>query len=531
MIRLGPGLAVAIGLAMLLAHFAAPPARADHGQWESRQVWIEPVIEERTRVKPGRWVSQRVWVPPQTVSREVTVTVPVKVEYPAFVPSGYWTLVRVRVESHQVRCRSVWRWYQDCPNLWGPCRTVYGPREECQRVDTSKWELQRRWVDTSRWETRTRVENQRQTRTVERVIPGRWETRSRWRPGGTETYRHEVEPGRWETRRVWVELPHGPVVPSVKPSGCRPSGIYKVSSNYAGNTQWTDADGTIHYGTRTSSKPNPWWAVSLGSVSKGRTSAYDSRAFNGRGYGADGLLLAGRFYRNYLPAGDCFDAVGVVFFQDDTVVSGDLDQPDPSPETPPPGAGPAPNQPSPAPTETPPVEPTEELEPTPTPTPRPNPDPTRSPSPGPGPDTRPPTKDRPALDPGGEFLFAVVIEGSETPTGPGRESIQVLRGAPVEVYLLPRLDPPEEDPAAEVTFRSWRFESGPNDHPRAPAAGSELGPLQPLRLRLDSPAPAGRAGHEIGLSVRVRVVAGDGRSEDFEMPVALPVAVHYQAIA
>ena len=500
-------IAPAILLALLLSQFAAPPARADHGEWQSREVWIEPVVEERTRQTPGRWVKEKVWVPPRTVTEEVTTVVEVEVEYQVFVSDGHWEFVQVWVEAYENRCETVWKWYQDCSNFWGQCSWVYGPREVCERVDVSYFELQQRWVDTSYWETRTRTEYRQETRTVERVIPGRWETRSRWKQGRTQTYLHEVEPGRWETTQVWVELPHDGEEPATDPGTCRPAGIYKVANNYVRNTQWTDENGTIHYRTITSTKPNPWWAVSLGSVSKGRTSAYDSEAFNGRGQGADGQLLAGRFYRNYLPDGDCFDAVSVVFFQDDTVVSGDLDQPLP---------------PSPTPT---PV-----VDPVPSPTPTPGPAPAPTPAPNPNPNPGPPTAGPPALAPGGDFSFTVVIEGSDAPQGSGRQRIQVLRGAPVEVYLLPSLQPPAGDPAAVVSFRSWRFVSGPNDHPQAPGASGVQGPLEPLRLRLDSLAPAGADWHQLALTARVRVLASDGRTQDFDLPVSLQVAVHYQAI-
>ena len=355
-------------------------------------------------------------------------------------------------------------------------------------------------------------------------IPGYWDTRQRWVPGRTETYWHEISPGRWETTRVWVELPHE--VADGDPAACKPSGIYKVSSNYVGNTQWTDEDGTIHYGTETSREENPWWAVSLGSVSKGKTSRYDSQAFNGRGRGADDLLLAGRFYRNYLPDGDCFEPVSVVFFQDDRVVAGDLDEPGTPDPSPTPGIGTPTPTPTATPTPTPTVTPTPGNPPN-SPTASPTPTPTRRPTAPPNSPTQPPV----SLDPGGEFAFAVAIEGSGSLTGSGRPTIQVLRGAPVEVYLLPRLQPPESAPDATVSFRSWTYLSGPNDHPQAPAAGIWHGPLQPLRLRLDARPPAGRSQHQIELSARVRVVAGDGHFEDFELPVTLLAQVHYQAIA
>ena len=124
-----------------------------------------------------------------------------------------------------------------------------------------------------------------------------------------------------------------------------------------------------------------------------------------------------------------------------------------------------------------------------------------------------------------------MVEGSQTPVGIGQQRIQVLRGAPVEVYLLPRLQAPSGDPGAVVTFRSWRFLSGPNDHPAAPAAGADHGPLQPLRLRLDSRPPTSVGRFEVFLSASVHVVGSDGRSRTFQVPATLLVGVRYQAIA
>ena len=511
-------------LAVLLLLAGALAARADHGEWQDRRVWIEPVREERTRVVPGRWVQERVWVPPRTVTRQETTTEEVEIEYRLYVSDGHWDLVQVWVEDYAVQCRMVNQWYQDCSDFWGPCRWVYGPREECERVDVSYFRLQSVWVDTSYWDTRTRTEERQVTRTVTEEIPGYWDVRRRWSPGRTETYWHEVEAGRWETELVWVELSHEE--PGADPAACRPAGIYKVSSNYVGKTQWTDADGTIHYGTETAREQNPWWAVRLGSVSKGSASSYDALAFNGRGRGADGLLLAGRFYRNYLPSGDCFSAVSVVFFQDDRVVAGDLDEtvsPDPSPT---PGIA--------SPTPTPIASPTPAVTAAPgrppgSPTAAPTAAPTRRPTFAPA--TPTPTRPPVSLEPGGEIAFAVAIEGSGALTGAGQPSIRVLRGAPVEVYLLPRLEPPAGDPDAEISFRSWTFLGGRNDHPRAPEAGAGHAPLQPLRLRLDARPPAGFSQHRLELSIRVRVVSSDGRVQDFEMPATLLAAVHYQAIA
>ena len=480
---------VGIALAALLLAVAAAPAGADHGEWQDRQVWIEPVLEERTRSVPGRWVQTRVWVPPRTVTREETVSEPVEIEYQVLVPDGHWDLVSVWVEAYETQCRMVWQWYEDCSNFWGPCTRVYGPREVCERVDVSYFRLEQRWVDTSYWETRTRTEYRLRTRTVSETVPGYWDTRQRWRPPRTETYQHQLEPGRWETARVWVELPHEPTDPQT----CRPTGIYKVASNYVGNRQWTDEDGTIHYGTETSPEPNPWWAVSLGSASKGSASSYDAVAFNGRGVGADGLLLAGRFYRNYLPSGDCFDPVSVVFFQDDTVVVGDLDPAEPIV----PGQDPVPTPtPTPVPTPTATPAPHNPLSPPQGPAPTPTPRPTATPA--------PPVPAPVPLDPGGEFAFAVVVEGSDAVTGPGQPSIRVLRGAPVGVYLLPRLKPPSRirtpwsrsgagplSPAATTTRRRPRPGPRTDRCSRCGCAWTRARRPAPDRTRSSSPPASG----------------------------------------
>ena len=236
-------------------------------------------------------------------------------------------------------------------------------------------------VDTSYWETRTRTEYQQQTQTVERTIPGRWKPvtgggRSAPKPINTRSNRDAGRPRRcgWKSRTRTQDRSRNPK-----------AAARRGSTRYPAITPATRSGpirtGLFTTGPRRPATPIPGGAVSLGSVSKGAASSYDALAFNGRGSGADGLLLAGLFYRNYLPNGDCFDPVSVVFFQDDSVVSGDLDQ-QVEPE-------PAPGQ-EPDPTDEPTIEPT------------PNPDPTPAPSPSPNPTARPdptipPRRTRPTI--------------------------------------------------------------------------------------------------------------------------------------
>ncbi len=539
-------LGLACGLALLLLPLLSPVARADHGHWEETQVWIDPVTEERTRVIPGYWDQQRVWIPPRTVTEVITVMTPMLVDYQVYVPSGHWSNEQVWVESYEIDCRPVWQWYQDC-DWFGNCQWVYGPREECERIDTSHWVTEQTWVDTSHWETRTSLQNVPVEQTVERVIAGYHTTHQVWVESRTETYSYEVSPGYWDTQSSWIAGEH-PVgepgepetvptatvqpTPTVQPEQCRPSGIYKVVNNYSGTEQWTDEHGTIHYETTTSTAPNPWWAVRLGSVSKGSSSRYDGEAFNGRGRGSDGLLLAGWFYRNYLPDGDCFRAANVVFFQDDTVVAGELDTvptETPTPEsvptetpvdTPPDDSAPTdPEVVSPIGPNPPTITPTPTTGPTVTPD-RPAPAPTNSPQ---NPTTYP--------DPAGDFDFAVVVEGSGHLPGAGGDQIEILRGSPVAIYLLPRLSAPPEDPAAVITFTGWSYRQGPNDHPEAPPPGAEFSPLQPLPLRLDDRPSGGLTAHRIDLLANLRVTYGDGMVRTSQMPVALHVTVAWQVIA
>ena len=525
-------------LALLLALPLGAPARADHGQWEERQVWIESVTETRTRTVPGHWDEQQRWIPGYTIRRVVTETRPVEIEYQAFVPQGHWETVRVWVVAYEQRCTQVWQWYQQCSNFWTNCQLVYGPQEQCERVDVSHWEESQEWVNTSYWETRTRIEMREFETAIEEEFPGHWESYQVWVAARTETYQHTLAEGHWETELVWVLLQHGadpkPVgEPGPEEPGCVPPGIYKVVDNYVGTHQWTDSNGVVHYETTTSGGDNPWWAVRLGSISKGVGSRYDSQAFNGRGIGADGKLLAGRFYRNYLPDGQCYRAVSVVFFQDDTVRTGDLDDQTQNGN---------PAEPTATPTQTPveqPVSPTENPtdqvpggDPGPAVTPNPtgpgsDPDQTGGPS---TPSTEGPGLVDPALAPVGGFDFAVVVEGTNHRPGPGRPAIELLRGAPVAVYLVPRLQAAGDAPGARVNFTGWQFVAGPNDHPQAPRSGERFSPLQPLRLRIDDLPRNSQQAIQISLQATVRVSGSGGEMDDFDLPLVLTATIFYQAI-
>ncbi len=548
-----------LALALLLALPLGAPARADHGQWEERQVWIEPVTETRTRAVAGHWDERQRWIPGYTIRRLVTETRPVDIEYQAFVPQGHWETVRVWVVAYEQVCTQVWQWYQQCSNFWTNCQLVYGPQEQCERVDVSHWEESPTWVNTSYWETRTRIEMREFETTIEEEFPGHWESYQVWIPARIETYQHTLVEGHWETELIWVLLEHDldpePVgEPGLEEPGCVPSGIYKVVDNYVGTHQWTDSNGVVHYETTTSGANNPWWAVRLGSISKGVSSRYDSQAFNGRGIGADGKLLAGRFYRNYLPDGQCYRAVSVVFFQDDTVQTGDLDDQDlignpaeptatptetPAEQAVPPTA----NQPTenpndevpgddPGPDGTPtPIDPgtdPDQIGGTPTPIdPGTDPDQTGGPS---TPSPEDPGSGDPPLAPAGGFDFAVVVEGTTHRPGPGRPAIELLRGAPVAVYLVPRLQAPAGTPGARVHFTGWRFVAGPNDHPQGPRAGERFSPLQPLRLRIDNLPHNPQLAIQISLQATVRVIGSGGETEEFDLPVVLAATIFYQAI-
>ena len=521
-------LAATVGFVLTMC--AVVQARADHGTWETERVWVEPVIESRSVWIPGRWEDHSVWVPGRWDTRTRTVEERVWQSRMVWVVSGHW------VERLQWVERGYWVEVEDDDGLgidfvW---------------VDTSRWEFQEIWVDTSQWQDHgTWIAEQREEVTTV-WVPGQWTTDRRWIAGYYETQRVVVSPGHYESRRRWVSLPHPtptPVPEATPRPNCRiPSGIYKVTDYYAGTTVEESETG-IYYGTVTDNRPNDLYAVDLGSYSKGVSSPYDGAAFNGRNRDANGQLLAGTFYQNYRKRHGCYVPTSIVFFQDDRVrfTTGAL--PTPTPES---GAGPTA---TPTPTEpvTDPVvgDPDHEssgngsngpqIDPTPTSDPGPESTPTRRPGPTSTPTSQPaPTESpTPAHDPpSGSIRVAPVLAGSAIDADvAGFRDIEVLRGAPIDLWVRPDVQPPATDPSASVELEQWTFVRGVNDRPSGTRPGETGRPNERLRFQWNDVTPVvnGRLDpYTIHLRVRIRVIYSDGAVRSFDLDESIAVTVRFQ---
>ena len=96
-----------------------------------------------------------------------------------------------------------------------------------------------------------------------------------------------------------------------------PPGVYLVTDVYAGSVATTTGASTRYSALTVHAVPGTY-AKLLAVVATGAASAYDGRAFNGRGRLSDGRQIAGAYYETYVltPAG--FVPVNIVFFQDDS---------------------------------------------------------------------------------------------------------------------------------------------------------------------------------------------------------------------
>lgn len=525
--RLEWWLAATVGFVLTMC--AVAHVRADHGTWETERVWVEPVIETRSVWIPGRWEDHSVWVPGRWDARTRTVEERVWQTRRVWVVSGHW----------EERLQWVKRGY------WSEVEDDDGLGIDFVWVDTSRWELREVWVDTSQWEDHgTWITEQREVVTTV-WVPGQWTTERRWTAGYYDTQRVVVSPGRYESRRRWVSLPHP--APTPAPVGtphpnCRiPSGIYKVTNYYAGTTVEESETG-IYYGTTTDRRPNDLYAVDLGSYSKGVNSRYDGAAFNGRKRDVNGHLLAGTFYQNYRKRHGCYVPTSIVFFQDDRVrfTTGVL--PPPMPES---DAGPTAT-----PTSTDPVvdpvvgDPDHgssgngsdgpQVDPTPTRGPGPESTPTSQPTPRP-PDDRPtPTEPPlPAYDPpAGSIRVAPVLAGSANAAdGAGFRAIEVLRGAPIDLWVRPDVQPPATDPSASVDLEQWTFVRGVNDRPSGTRPGDTGRSTERLRFQWNDVTPVvnGRLDpYTIHLRARFRVTYSDGMVRSFDLDESIAVTVRFQ---
>jgi hypothetical protein len=95
-----------------------------------------------------------------------------------------------------------------------------------------------------------------------------------------------------------------------------PPDLYYVTDTYVADVVSSDGPLTT-YSTTTVHESTGSYARVLETVGTGVSSAYDGRSFNGRRALADGRLVAGTYYENYVLTSSGFVPVSIVFFQDD----------------------------------------------------------------------------------------------------------------------------------------------------------------------------------------------------------------------
>ena len=549
--RLEWWLAATVGLVLTVC--AVVGARASHGTWESETVWIDPVVETRRVWVPGRWEDHSVWVSGRWETRTEIVEERVWQSRMVWVESGHWEDRLQWVES------GYWKEVWDDETF----------EVDFVWVDTSHWELKKVFVGTAHWEDHGGWVTVHHERVVTVWVPGRWTTERRWIAGYYKNERVVVTPGRYETRRRWVALPHPTPTPAARPDptpspiptvtpgrNCRiPSGIYKVTDHYAGTTVEETETG-IRYGTATDNRPNDLYAVNLGSYRKGAGSPYDGAAFNGRHRDVNGELLAGTFYQNYRKRDGCYLATSIVFFQDDRVqfTTGTRPAPTPTPvadaESTPTATvvDPVIGDPVIADPESgsdgtggPRVDPTPTIEPESSPTPTQRPGPTATPtSEGrprpPGQPTTPAGTPAPVYDPpAGTIRVAAVLAGSAADIdAAGFRAIEVLRGAPIDLWVRPDVEPPASDPRATVQLQQWTLIAGANDRPGGTQPGDTGGPNRRLRFQWNDVTPIvnGRLEpYEVHLRARIRVIYSDGIVRSYDLDDSIAVTVRFQGAA
>jgi hypothetical protein len=259
-----------------------------------------------------------------------------------------------------------------------------------------------------------------------------------------------------------------------------PAGLYYVTDTYVGDVVATTG-ATTTYSTTTVHESTGTYARILDTVGTGATSAFDGRAFNGRGELTDGRALAGTYYENFVLTANGYLPVSIVFFQDDSETRRQEALGSP---TPPPAS----------------TAPTGTLAPAVTSGPAGTSAATRSavtPAPSPRP-TAPLAPARPALRAG----VALAVDG------PTLSSAEVLRGRLVQFW--PRAFAND----VAIPVRSWRVLSAEPDRISARSGGAE--PFTAQWIRMPPPtvrwtlrfevvtelAPAERLETQISITVR-----------------------------
>lgn len=264
-----------------------------------------------------------------------------------------------------------------------------------------------------------------------------------------------------------------------------PAGLYYVTDTYVTDVVATTG-ATITYSTTTVHESTGTYARVLETVDTGAASAFDGRAFNGRGALTDGRALAGTYYENFVLTANGYVPVSIVFFQDDSETRRQqaLLSPSPSPAS---------------------TAPTATLAPAVTSGPAGTPAPlgtssaatsavTPAPSPRPTAPNGPP---RPVLRAG----IALAADG------PTLSSAEVLRGRSVQFW--PRAFAND----AAVPVRSWRLLSAEPDRISARAGGAEPFTAQWIRM----PAP------DVRWTLRFEVITELAPAEPLEAQISITV--------
>ena len=140
---------------------------------------------------------------------------------------------------------------------------------------------------------------------------------------------------------------------------------------------------------------------------------------------------------------------------------------------------------------------------------------------------------RPAYAPPvGALRVAPVVAGSaEAGNAEGFSAIEVLRGAPIDLWVRAAVEPPPTDPAATVALARWTFVRGVNDRPGGTQPGSSGGPDEALRLQWNDVTPVVNGQlrpYNLHLRALLRVTYGDGTMRDFALEGSIAVTVRFQ---
>jgi hypothetical protein len=248
---------------------------------------------------------------------------------------------------------------------------------------------------------------------------------------------------REPSENEWLRFPP-PVAPDPDPVPfVVPAGLYFVTDTYVADVVDT-RDATTTYSTTTVHESTGTFARVIDSVDTGAFSAFDGRAFNGRGALTDGRARAGTYYENFVLTADGYAPVSIVFFQDDSETRRQTS-----------ASSPPPTSPTSSTTSTPAV---------------------ASAAPHSVPTPAPSVKRDAPIAPAAPNLRAGIALAAD---GPVLASAEVLRGR--LIHLWPRAFAN----GVAVPIRSWRLLSSPPDHVSAVSGAAE--PLAAQWIQMPAP--------------------------------------------